>query len=101
MNEQIILKSGKSIRDKEFNKNLEYEPCAICHHIHVEMSEFLIGFFLEGTNQPVCLECAKRHHPVLFHLWEMGIFTEVPRQFKKSRVKFQKSYKRLRRENRE
>jgi hypothetical protein len=96
MDSKIIIKASKNLGDLLFTEKLEFIPCGICGKIHVEMSEYDIGFFLEGTNKPVCLDCAKKENPVVYYLWEMGVNSEVNELLLKSRNRFNCYYNKMR-----
>ncbi|MBA4602190.1 hypothetical protein [Thermoactinomyces mirandus] len=92
----IVLKADKGLVSLQYDTNLLMKPCAICNEVHVEMSEFCIGFFEEGTDKPVCLECAKKYNPLLYSLWEMGISSHDTELLEVAVKKFNKIYKKAR-----
>lgn len=93
---KIVIKADRNLLDWQMTNDLKYKPCAICNEVHVDMSEFLIGFFIDGTKDPVCLECAKKHEPVLYYLWNMGILPDCIEEFRDVVTKYNVAYERLR-----
>jgi len=94
LNPDIVTKADKGLVVYQYTNESppQMKPCAICKEIHVEMSEYEIGFFLDGTNNPVCLGCAKEQNPLIYYLWEMGVYSHSEELLMESAESFNHVY---------